>query len=107
MAELKPCPFCGKTPSFGKVRFGMEQDYRYTLHCDECCYNIGWLVSEDEAAAKWNRRAEDQDMVKVVRCKDCKHYDQEGICSIVGGVWDEYEFCSEGERQSGGQEDEN
>ena len=58
MAELRECPFCGKTPAMGKVRFGTEKDFRYTLHCDECCYNIGWLETENEAVEKWNHRAE-------------------------------------------------
>ena len=58
MEGLRGCPFCGKTPTLGKVRFGIEQDCRYTLHCDTCCYNIGWLETEEEAAKKWNHRAE-------------------------------------------------
>lgn len=58
MGELRGCPFCGKTPALGKVRFGMEKDYRYTMHCDECTYNIGWLETEEKAIEKWNHRAE-------------------------------------------------
>lgn len=80
MDELKSCPFCGKMPSLGKVRFGMEKDYRYTLHCDECAYNIGWLETENEAVEKWNRRAE-----PIVRCKQCKQWDDSIEGRYVGG----------------------
>lgn len=58
--ELRPCPFCGKTPAYAKVRFGMEKDYRFTVHCDICCYNIGWLETKEKALEKWNTRAEDE-----------------------------------------------
>ena len=38
------------------------------------------------------------DAIPVIRCKDCKHY-QNGICNNVGGLWDDYEFCSDADRK--------
>ena len=45
----------------------------------------------------------DTDMVRVVRCKDCKHYRKEGNCSYFGYYTympdvEEDDFCSYGER---------
>ena len=44
------------------------------------------------------------DAVPVVRCRDCKHWCRcddgiSGTCGALGGLWDENEFCSEGERR--------
>ena len=44
------------------------------------------------------------DAVPVVRCRDCKHWCKcddgiSGTCGTLGGLWDENEFCSEGERR--------
>lgn len=38
-----------------------------------------------------------KDIVAVVRCKDCKYYD-DGTC-INGGLWEQDDFCSGGERK--------
>lgn len=56
--ELRPCPFCGKTPAYGRVRFGMEKDFRFTVHCANCSFNIGWFEEKEEALKKWNTRVE-------------------------------------------------
>ena len=44
------------------------------------------------------------DAVPVVHCRDCKHWCRcddgiSGTCGALGGLWDENEFCSEGERR--------
>ena len=44
------------------------------------------------------------DAVPVVRCRDCKHWCRcddgiSGTCGALGGLWDENEFCSDGERR--------
>ena len=59
MAELKTCPFCGKAPQIRAVRFGSEKADRYGVVCQACAICIGWEDSEDEAAARWNRREGD------------------------------------------------
>jgi len=41
------------------------------------------------------------DVVKVVRCKDCKHYDGRP-CGIVGWYNTADDFCSKGERRTDG-----
>lgn len=47
---------------------------------------------------------EKQDIVKVIRCKDCKHHEDEEngmvYCeSVIGGWADEDWFCADGERK--------
>lgn len=45
------------------------------------------------------------DVVPVVRCKDCKHYDIGGSCIICGFQSRKPDdFCSYGERKEGGAE---
>lgn len=48
------------------------------------------------------------DVVRVVRCKDCKHYyfadnripqEQRYVCEISGEIWKPDSFCSYGERK--------
>ena len=58
--ELKPCPFCGKTPTYAKVLFGFEKEIRLTVHCANCSLNIGFFDGKDEACKKWNTRAEEE-----------------------------------------------
>ena len=38
---------------------------------------------------------------EIVRCKDCKHFDEEnGVCKVDGnGGWQADDFCSTGERK--------
>ena len=43
------------------------------------------------------------DVVEVVRCKDCRHYDK-GACwdqDAYGRCWREDDYCSYGERKEG------
>ena len=44
------------------------------------------------------------DAVPVVRCRECKEYEQCaegecGTCNLIGGLWEPNEFCSDGERR--------
>lgn len=49
------------------------------------------------------------DVVEVVRCRECKHWDRErgkrnnlqfdGYCEIFGGFCDPYKYCAWGERK--------
>ena len=44
------------------------------------------------------------DVVPVVRCKDCKRYSQSGLCNLYLNVSHEMkpdDFCSYGERRGG------
>lgn len=44
-------------------------------------------------------KAKREDVVKVVRCKDCKHYHNSGYCIQIGMSKDRFmnDFCSRGE----------
>ena len=46
----------------------------------------------------------EEDVVEVVRCKDCKRYSQSGLCNLYLSVSHEMkpdDFCSYGERREG------
>ena len=45
------------------------------------------------------------DVVEVVRCKDCKHYEFDGYCKTICGFMLPDFYCSDGERKE--QEHEN
>lgn len=68
MAELKPCPFCGRVPT----PF-VDNYHRFAIMCEKCnlFFGIelecgeelidGWraiIRSEEELTEAWNRRAE-------------------------------------------------
>ena len=56
MSELKPCPFCGSTRlSFNHC--GLEKGVVFVM-CDMCCTFGPHGVNDEDAAKKWNRRAE-------------------------------------------------
>lgn len=65
----------------------------------ECLYNAGY-------------RKKSEDIVEVVRCKDCTYYqpypkpveDFDGRCTVCRGETDENEFCSRGAKMKGGAE---
>lgn len=66
MAELKPCPFCGRKPS--KIRhysFGTHNTY-FTVKCKgkmSRCFvkpETAFCNTEAEAIEAWNRRAGDE-----------------------------------------------
>lgn len=46
---------------------------------------------------------EELDLVSVVRCRDCKHYDlSDGYCEFIGDYdVDENFYCGNGERKDG------
>lgn len=48
------------------------------------------------------------DLVEVVRCKNCIHYESDDsgemmVCNVTGTVCDNDDFCSYGERREGGE----
>lgn len=84
-----------------------------------CCENCGWseIVGSpimcnynghrtwrDECCEAWKPKEETNknDMVKVIRCKDCKH-GEPGACGDgidCDGVWHEADwFCADGVRR--------
>lgn len=65
------------------------------------CNYSGHRTLRDECCEAWKPKGEDTNMVEVVRCKDCKHYDSEtqscndGLDGIFLPDW----FCADGERR--------
>ena len=58
MSELKPCPFCGSNNvSFNHC--GLEKGVVFVM-CNMCCTFGPTGVHDEDAAEKWNRRAESQ-----------------------------------------------
>lgn len=61
MIELKSCPFCGGKAIMETFTIKREGIPRYRVKCSECEIDVGWdWFSEDEAANKWNKRANDE-----------------------------------------------
>lgn len=68
MAELKPCPFCGRNPSKVKEHYtpGTAHIY-YSVSCKapmSKCFvkpSTGMYKTPEGAADAWNRRAGEQD----------------------------------------------
>ena len=61
MAELKPCPFCGKK-AIMKITQHIPRGFDYTPQCTDasCCGRITKKWQDREVAEyAWNRRAED------------------------------------------------
>lgn len=62
---------------------------------------VSWSFAYDNVKDEINEQPT-VDAVPVVRCKDCKHYD-DGLCWKYMGIFDavfEMDFCSRGERRS-------
>ncbi len=61
MSKLKPCPFCG-----GEAETRTDENDEWYVSCTKCFALVGYCVdtwgeyaTEEDAAAAWNRRAED------------------------------------------------
>ena len=77
VSDLKPCPFCGNTPT---IRIYNGEDGwrdRYAVLCryDEggCGAESGLYHYQAEAIEAWNKRVPSAQS-KIIRCKECKHY---------------------------------
>lgn len=55
--ELKPCPFCGKTPTL-KTHFNACSKPRYYYVACSCGASFTSADCESDAVALWNRRVE-------------------------------------------------
>lgn len=57
--ELKPCPMCGNTGKKWTEEYGYESGDGYEqfyIECTACHVSTGYVESEAEAIAAWNRR---------------------------------------------------
>ena len=66
--------------------------------------NLAVLSSEKDMASiteALNMAIEALEQEGIIRCKDCKHFDEEnGVCKVDGnGGWQADDFCSTGERK--------
>lgn len=53
MAELKPCPFCGKKPKYKVDEFSIEP---YRISCNHCFFTL-YGATEKEVVERWNKRS--------------------------------------------------
>jgi hypothetical protein len=69
----------------------MEQESRTMKHVEMI---IDYVVDGDDFQYCDNHG-------RLIRCKDCKHFDEEnGVCKVDGnGGWQADDFCSTGERK--------
>lgn len=58
MIEMKPCPFCGgEVVRFHAKSDELQLDLGYRFFCkNNCCMQVCFYPSEEEAAEAWNRR---------------------------------------------------
>ena len=53
--ELRPCPFCGKTPKIHRSVFSEQ----YRIRCENGCgAETAPFGTKDKAIEKWNRRVD-------------------------------------------------
>lgn len=57
MAELKPCPFCGRKAILAKYQ-EIDGEHAYQVYCPDAVIQIHtkWFHTEKEAIEAWNRR---------------------------------------------------
>lgn len=63
--ELKPCPFCGgKADPVRHAGRPAATPVCFYIECLTCRAASGWVKNLSEAAAEWNRRAQDFDAMR-------------------------------------------
>ena len=73
--ELKPCPFCGGEAYIFETPTYHTRSHPYSIRCNLCDLFFGWdadrgkcgglYETREEAAAAWNRRADDTGWIPV------------------------------------------
>ena len=98
------CPNC-KNPNYMVLLGDYSKEYKYKcMNCNRYFNDIDFEKEPLQPVWKTEFLNRKVDMVEVVRCKDCKHYDKDencwlgtclenGICSTPD--W----FCADGERR--------
>lgn len=94
MAELKPCPFCGKTNIFV-----CKEDGEYQVVCDfsqeGCGASSGFRESMKKAVEVWNRRVDISaltaaDVQPVIETENMATVSDEFICKKCGIHLEDY-----------------
>lgn len=84
MHELKPCPFCGKTPRL----FELDREWFIACNGPYCIEQKHAYRSKQMAINMWNRRKGEVDEADIVQCRDCIFYSD-----VVSGV-QVYPYCT-------------
>ena len=73
------------------------------IHGDICAIQCGYDEGDERALTYCSEFKSKDDVVEVVRCKDCKHWKQVNeerhACYYHGSEMDYDEYCSYGERK--------
>ena len=114
MIELKPCPFCGEKNNIDCIDCGITTGtIKGFVKCQNCGATICSMHEYIDAIKLWNRwekvvqKQPTADVVEIVRCKDCKNYDNQfsvdncGWCDEFNCGTSDERFCSYGERKEG------
>lgn len=104
MAELKPCPFCGGTPTVDDCG-----DHRYFVRCKCGIAQDKLRAQKCDAVRRWNtRKTLAAAQPEIIHCKDCKYHWVHRcmdsipieICDLNQTFYDaEVDFCSLAEKR--------
>ena len=86
---LKPCPFCG-SEELDITMSDIDTFYVVCLGCGSCGRDEKRV---EKAIASWNRRDVGE---RVVRCGECRWYDQIDHCRLSKMVVFSSDYCSQG-----------
>lgn len=77
----------------------MKKHIKY-IRKDYALANVQWALENHSPVDEAIERTVTEDVVPVVRCKDCKNNDKEKqICSLTGVYFTDMDFCSYGENK--------
>lgn len=86
MVELKPCPFCGKSPNCGSGHHQEDGAVSIWFECPDGCAVSKEKPTYDEALTVWNTRAALEGSVAVPAWQDISTAPKDREIMICGGV---------------------
>jgi transcription elongation factor Elf1 len=87
MEELKDCPFCGHTGTWG------DKHGKYFIWCTHCFAQTEGSMETQESVDAWNKRSNDVALIEKQRdelleaCKKIDSYWSDGYFSRDGRLW--------------------